>query len=143
MSQELNKEKFKEKVAALKKRAEEDSVFDRRLLNDYHFRNTQNMIWWIQQKMEWNQMLAKIDSNRRAKYREVYEYYKKDFHLTLKTKEDYEAFILSDPNYISAHDNYVAVKNVITFIDSIIDALKSLSFEVKNAIQWELFKNGR
>jgi hypothetical protein len=135
-------EKIYDKYALLKDEAKVDCLVDRTNL-DSGFNVTMNLTKWITKKTEWNRVFRDFEEKRKKAYRASYEYYQTEFPLKLSTKDEYNLFIESDMAYIEHYNNSLVIKDIINYIDSIIDTLKNKQWEIKNIITWEMFKNGR
>jgi N6-adenosine-specific RNA methylase IME4 len=107
------------------------------------FNNSSDIVRWITKKTEWSRVLRDLEVKRKKAYRIAYEYYQTEFALKLTTKDEYILFIESDENYVNHMQLSLLVKEVIQFIDSTIDALKTKGYDIKNLIEWRKFTNGQ
>jgi len=135
-------DKIYKKYKEVKEEAIIDCTLDRTNL-DTGFNVTMNLAKWITKKTEWNRKLIEFEDKRKKAYRKSYEYYQTEYPLKLTTKDDYTLFIETDMEYVEHMNNAKVIKEIIQYIDSIIDTLKNKQWEVKNIITWEMFKNGR
>lgn len=142
MSESVIIDKIYEKFKKLKEEAAEDCKFDRGQM-DSSFDNTAKLMKWINKKTEWARVLRAFDLERKEKYRASYEFYVKDFPMKLNGKEEYQMFIESDPAYMDIHHKYLVAKEIVTYIDSVIDTLKARAWEVKGYLEWLKFSNGQ
>lgn len=140
--EETRIEKVYKKFADIKKEAENDCSFNK-LTMENAFSNSSLISKWITKKMEWTRVLRDLDLKRKKAYRDRYEFYQTDYPLKLSTKEEMNLFIETDEAYVESHNLCMTIKEVIGYIDSTIDALKTRGFEIKNFIEWEKFKNGK
>jgi len=70
------------------------------------------------------------------------EVYKKDpFELKI-LKQDIPTYLESDPALQQIQDKVFLLKEKISYIDSIITILNNRSFNISNAIKWQMFTNG-
>lgn len=130
--------RFKE----LKKEAEKDCKFE--LSNmDIGFNNTNLIIKWINKKSDWQGVYKSLESKRKKQYRSLYEFYCEDYPRKLNSKEEYQLFIESDESYNSIYQETLLCKEIIQYVDSVIETLKSRGYMLKNAIDWLKFKNGQ
>lgn len=121
--------------------AKEDCFFDRTELES-SFDNTNKLMKYIDMKVEWNRVYRKFETDRKEQYKKTYTFYQTEYPLKLNTKDDYQIFIESDSHYVSIFNQCQIVKEILTFIDSVMDTLKGRAFEVKHALDYEKFKNG-
>lgn len=141
MSNETKLEKIYLKYKSLKEQADKDCKFDKSKI-DNSFDSTSKKIWWINQKTEWQKVFREFERQRKDQYKKTYEFYYTEFPIKLNTKEEYQLYIESDPNYTSIYTICLVVKEVIQYIDSVLDILKDRAWEVKNFIEYQKFVNG-
>jgi hypothetical protein len=98
---------------------------------------------WIKKKTEWQRVYRIYDEKRKTHYRQLYEYYRTEFHLKLTSKDEYQLYIESDSNYTMIGNICNMVKEILEFISSILDLLKSRQFEIKHIIEYRKFENGQ
>jgi arginine repressor len=134
-------EKMYEKI----KRMKEEAVEDVKIRKDdlFHSHNVDLSIKWINKKMDWLRVVKIYDTDKKAKYRSLYEYYRTDFDIKLSTAAEYSMFIDSDTNMVMLSTLHLTAKEAVAYIDSVIDTIKQRQWEIKSFIQWELFKNGQ
>jgi hypothetical protein len=130
------------KYKSLKDESKADCQFNKETMEDA-FNNAVTISKWITYKSEWVRIHRGYEEERKKIYRKLYEYYQTEYHLKLNTKEEYTLFIESDPQYTEMMNQSQVTKEVILFIDSIIDTLKTKGYEIKNYIEWKKFINGR
>ncbi|NCP97758.1 hypothetical protein GW796_05895 [archaeon] len=135
-------EKLYKKFSELREEAVEDCKFIRTEL-DNSFNNTNKIIKYINLKCEWNRVNRKFELERKQKYRKLYEFYQTDYPLKINTKDEYQLFIESDSEYYDIQSKSQITKEIIIYIDSVLDALKGRGYEIKNCLEWEKFKNGQ
>lgn len=135
-------DKIYDKFKKLKDEAAEDCKFDRANIEN-SFDNTNKLMKWINKKSEWNKVLRSFELERKDKYRSTYEFYAKDFQMKLNSKDEYQLFIESDPNYLDIHMKCQVVKDILAYIDSVIDNLKGRAWEMKLFMQYLEFINGK
>ena len=107
------------------------------------FGTTQHLVKWINKKSEWSRVFRDLESKRKDAYRKAYEFYQTDYPLKLSTKDEYTLFIESDINYVEHMNVSLVVKEILQYIDSVIETLKSKSWETKNYLEWIKFQNGQ
>jgi len=141
LDNETLQEKIYKKFDALKKEADIDCKFDKIKMTDA-FNGSQDIMKWITKKSEWSRVFRDLEIKRKKAYRKAYEFYQTEFTLKLSTKEEYTLFIESDVNYVDHMQISAIVKEIILYIDSVLLALKTKGYEVKNYIDWRKFTNG-
>jgi len=138
---ETKLDKIYTKYKELKERADIDCKFDRSQIEN-SFDTTTKKIWWINQKTEWQKVFREFERQRKDQYRNTYEFYYRDFPMKLNSKEEYQLYIESDPAYINIYTICQVVKEIISYIDSVLDTLKDRAWEIRNAIEYQKFING-
>jgi flagellar capping protein FliD len=83
----------------------------------------------------------KINKKLYKKYNELYRYYRDEFSIKLKTNE-LENYIKADDSYQEIEQILLNIKHQLNYLDNIMKQLNQISFYIKNAIDWEKFKNG-
>ena len=72
----------------------------------------------------------------RDRYKEV------PFDLKLTTKEEISMFIESDEDICKLQYKIDYIEQMLTFLDGVLRQIGNRNFQIKNAIDWEKFKNG-
>lgn len=137
---EKQSEKIQEKLQELKKEAKEDCFIDKTRLFDTF--NTVILEKWIRKRVEWSKLSRAFEEKRKDKFRSLYQYYKTDFELKLSSKEEYQLFIESDSTYVLILSLCLSTKEVLKYIDDVIDAIKSRGWEIKNYMEYMKFISG-
>ena len=70
----------------------------------------------------------------------VYKEMPFDFKLT--TKEEINMFIESDDDIIKLQYRIDYIEQTLLYLDSVLRMINNRNFQIKNAIDWEKFKNG-
>lgn len=70
-----------------------------------------------------------------------HEWYIKNFEIRLDRKE-LEEYVSSDDEVCKAEDLVVYWKSACKYIDGILDGISKASYNLGNAIKWEIFKAG-
>ena len=70
----------------------------------------------------------------------VYKEMPFDFKLT--TKEEINMFIESDDDIIKLQYRIDYIEQILLYLDSVLRMINNRNFQIKNAIDWEKFKNG-
>lgn len=139
---ETKLDKIKEKFKIIKDEAIVDCNFDRENI-DTQFNNTMVICKWINKKQEWNSVQRVFEQQRIETWRKLYEFYKKDYNLQINTKEELNLFITSDTQYTQINFICMSVKEVLGYIDSILDNLKNKNYLLKEYLAYQYFINGR
>ena len=64
------------------------------------------------------------------------------FDLKLTTKEEISMFIESDEDICKLQYKIDYIEQMLTFLDGVLRQICNRNFQIKNAIDWEKFKNG-
>ena len=64
------------------------------------------------------------------------------FDLKLTTKEEISMFIESDEDICKLQYKIDYIEQMLTFLDGVLRQIGNRNFQIKNAIDWEKFKNG-
>ena len=64
------------------------------------------------------------------------------FDLKLTTKEEITMFIDADEDVCKLQYKIAYIEQTLAFLDSVLRQLNNRTFQIKNAIEWEKFKNG-
>ena len=70
----------------------------------------------------------------------VYKEMPFDFKLT--TKEEVNMFIESDEDLCKLQYKIDYIEQIINFLEGVLRQISNRNFQIKNAIEWEKFKNG-
>ena len=70
----------------------------------------------------------------------VYKEMPFDFKLT--TKEEVNMFIESDEDICKLQYKIDYIEQIISFLEGVLRQIGNRNFQIKNAIEWEKFKNG-
>ena len=58
------------------------------------------------------------------------------------TKEEINMFIESDDDIIKLQYRIDYIEQILLYLDSVLRMINNRNFQIKNAIDWEKFKNG-
>jgi len=64
------------------------------------------------------------------------------FDLKLTTKEEVNMFIEADEDVIRLQYKIDYIEQIIAFLEGVLRQIGNRNFQIKNAIEWEKFKNG-
>ena len=64
------------------------------------------------------------------------------FDLKLTTKEEINMFIESDEDICKLQYKIDYIEQIINFLEGVLRQIGNRNFQIKNAIEWEKFKNG-
>jgi hypothetical protein len=87
---------------------------------------------------DYKNLLAK----KKKKYGELYEHFKFKSKYTLDKKSEIEPFIYGDDDFFKISKQCNDQEMICKFLENIIDTLKSMSFNIKNFIDYNKFLNG-
>ena len=140
MSKKL--EKINERFKRLRLEAEEDCKFDKMKI-ETQFDNTLAICKWINYKAEWSEVYKVIDIERKEVYKKLYYFYKVESDLKINTKDELDLFITSDAQYVDLHLQITTLKEVVKYIEDIVETLKGKNWEISRWIEHQKFINGR
>ena len=64
------------------------------------------------------------------------------FDLKLTTKEEINMFIESDDDICKLQYKIDYIEQLLSFLEGVLRQINNRNFQIKNAIEWEKFKNG-
>ena len=64
------------------------------------------------------------------------------FDLKLTTKEEISMFIDADEDIKKLQYKIAYIEQTLVFLESVLKQINNRTFQIKNAIEWEKFKNG-
>ena len=64
------------------------------------------------------------------------------FDLKLTTKEEISMFIDADEDIKKIQYKLAYIDQTLVFLESVLKQINNRTFQIKNAIEWEKFKNG-
>jgi len=64
------------------------------------------------------------------------------FDLKLTTKEEISMFIDADDDIKKLQYKIAYIDQTLVFLESVLKQINNRTFQIKNAIEWEKFKNG-
>ena len=64
------------------------------------------------------------------------------FDLKLTTKEEISMFIDADEDIRKIQYKLAYIDQTLVFLESVLKQINNRTFQIKNAIEWEKFKNG-
>lgn len=73
--------------------------------------------------------------------RKKHEWYIKEYDIRLDRKE-LEVYVSNEPEVIEAEDKVSYWKASAKYIEGILDGISKASYNLGNAIKWEVFKGG-
>lgn len=135
-------EKIYVKYKDLRDEAKKDCAFSK-VEFESNFAVTPLLIKWINKKSEWANVNRNFELKRKEAYVKSFAFYQTGFPLKLTTKDEYAMHIESSTEYVEAMNYAVVTKEILQFIDSTIETLKSKSWEIKTYLEWLKFKNGQ
>jgi len=86
--------------------------------------------------------LKKLEFDYDKQFRLKWKFYKTEFNMVLKDKNEVMIFINGDEDIIELKMKIVKKKEKVKFIESTINTLNQMSFNISNAIKFLMFKSG-
>lgn len=138
---EIKNEKIVEKFKNLKNEAEIDCRINKEdLLND--IKTSELLVKWLNKRVDWVKLYNQIELERKKIYRNLYEYYNLEYQLKIDTKEQLNLMISTDENYIDINNKAILIKEIIEYIENVIEILKQKGWDIKNFIDYLKWTNG-
>jgi len=134
-------EKVYAKLNELRKEAAEDIKIDKGSI-ETQFNSQQKVVKWLNKRIDWYRSYTSIEAKRKEAWKKAYEYYRTDYPMKLNNAEEYRMMIESDPTYSVIMNEAIAIQETLSYIDSVIDALKGRAFDVSNLSKWLMWTNG-
>ena len=129
-----------------------DSVIDTDLYCEESTKIPQLHMRYMEFHNTFSLMKRERDLEMRRLIREKWLYYKGKapskvykevpFDLKLTTKEEISMFIESDEDICKLQYKIDYIEQMLTFLDGVLRQIGNRNFQIKNAIDWEKFKNG-
>jgi len=113
----------------LRNDAAEDCKFSKAKM-EASFTITEKTMKWLNIRANWLQLHHSFEFKRSEAWKKAYEYYKTDYPFSLNTKEEYNNMIKTDPSYAEIADLATITSDIVDYIDSTLDAIKSLGWEI-------------
>lgn len=88
-----------------------------------------------------NKNLMELKLKKEVKYAELYRYFKYSANERWDTKSEIEAQMYSDLGFQSIISDINTQQEIVTFLEQTLDNIKTLSFAVRNHIDWQKFIN--
>ena len=88
-----------------------------------------------------NKNLMELKLKKEVKYADLYRYYKFSANERWDTKSEIEAQMYSDQQFQSIISDINSQQEIVTFLEQTLDNIKTLSFAVRNHIDWQKFIN--
>ena len=88
-----------------------------------------------------NKNLMELKLKKEVKYADLYRYYKFSANERWDTKSEIEAQMYSDLGFQSIISDINTQQEIVTFLEQTLDNIKTLSFAVRNHIDWQKFIN--
>lgn len=133
--------KIRERFKSLKEESVIDCNFDK-LKMETQFNNTYTIMKWINYKSEWNQVYRVYEEKRKIQYRKLYTFYKLESDLKISTAAELQLFIESDLQYTEIFGITIVLKEVIQYINDVVENLKGKGFECNRYLTYLQFING-
>lgn len=141
MSESTKLEKIYQKLHDLKKVADEDVKINKSTL-ETQFDSSTKIIKWLNFRIDWIQVSQSLEHKKKLAWRTAYEYYKTEYNIKLGTADEYRLMIETDPAYSTLLLECNATKEVILYIESVIDALKARGYNVTALSKYMMWTGG-
>jgi len=135
----------------LVEQVKKDLAIDR---EDLSFSAAQNPILhekYLRLLLEYKNKLIRVEATVNVVTRELREFYsgvappdvykKRPFNLKL-LKNELPIYIESDEEYVAAITKFNQLQSIVSYLEGVVNAVKSRGYDIKNVIEWEKFKNG-
>ena len=130
----------------------EDSVIDTDLYCEESIKIPQLHMRYMEYYNTFSLMKKERESEMKGLVKEKWIYYKGKapssvykeipFDLKLTDKKELEMFIGADADVRKLQYKIDYIDQVLYFLDSVLRMINNRTFQIKNAIDWEKFKNG-
>lgn len=137
--------KFKE----LHEMASEDLKLDKTQLDKDSLDTPLLYTKYLKQLVGEKVILQELESQLAVKKRERWEFYRgknddsQNNHAYFVDKGDVPLFIDADENIIEIQKKLTGQKEKVKYIEGVLRMLQTRTFQIKNAIEWQQFLNGR
>ena len=139
-------------LESLQEMWKKDSVIDTDLYCEESTKIPQLHMRYMEFFNTYSLMKKEREIEMRRLIREKWLYYKgkapskvyKDlpFDLKLTTKEEINMFIESDDDICKLQYKIDYIEQLLSFLEGVLRQINNRNFQIKNAIEWEKFKNG-
>jgi len=85
---------------------------------------------------------VQLKSEYDTTYREKYLYYRNDFNVVLKNKAEIDVMLNGDGELNEKHLKLEYEKQCAAYLESVVKQIGSLSFLIRDAIEWRKFQQG-
>ena len=130
----------------------EDSVIDTDLYCEESIKIPQLHMRYMEYYNTFSLMRKEKEGEMRSLIKEKWIYYKgkapstvykeMPFDLKLTDKKELEMFITADDDVKKLQYKIDYIEQVLLFLDGVLKMINNRNFQIKNAIDWEKFKNG-
>lgn len=130
----------------------EDSVIDTDLYCEESIKIPQLHMRYMEYYNTFSLMRKDREGEMRSLIKEKWIYYKgkapstvykeMPFDLKLTDKKELEMFITADDDVKKLQYKIDYIEQVLLFLDGVLKMINNRNFQIKNAIDWEKFKNG-
>jgi hypothetical protein len=132
-------------ISDYKKKANEDCDLSQMNIKSYSSELPLKSVKWFNYLYEETRILEGLSIKKRILFKQLHLYYSGlseeayEYNLDKVRIKDY---ILADDKMVALDIDIFKYQQKVTYIGNIIDNLNKSSFQVKNIIEWEKFKNG-
>lgn len=129
------------KFEDLKNEAENDLNLDETNIKQKSLENSRIYTKWLNYFREVSKAYKEIEDKKNKKYRELYEYYRDDYSIKLKTNE-IDIYVKSEQEFITLNRQLNNYKSILEYIEGVLKEISRMNFNIKNYIEWQKFQNG-
>lgn len=97
---------------------------------------------WLKILNEEALKLKKISAEHDKLRGKKYHFYKTGYSVVLKSSAEVWEYIRADEEYNTSSLKLAGQEETVKYIEGVISSLNSMSFNISNAIKWNMFKSG-
>ncbi len=97
---------------------------------------------YLDMMIEAKKILDKKKAELKNLYAHKYIDYKVNSHISFKTKAELDDIIAGDDEYIAKKNEVDEWSSIVQYLERALDIIRSLSYTIKNIIEWEKFRHG-
>lgn len=86
--------------------------------------------------------LKKLDADHNQLRGQKFHFFKNNYNVIIKSSSDVNEYIRADDEFKKSLLTLQYQEEKVKFIEGIISALNTMSFNISNAIKWNMFKSG-
>lgn len=86
--------------------------------------------------------LKKMDTEHNQLKGRKFHYFKTEYNVVIKSSSDVWEYIRADQDFVDSLHRLTYQEEKVKFVEGVIDILNKMSFNISNAIKWQMFKSG-